>query len=159
MKCPFCSFADTKVVDSRLGKEGNNIRRRRECIDCQRRFTTYERVEETLPLVVKKDGRREPFDRLKIVQGMQKACEKRPVSITTIEKEVDRLELSLQESGEKEIESTRIGEAVMEALREIDQVAYVRFASVYRQFKDINEFMAELKEILDKGEGKSEDEE
>jgi transcriptional repressor NrdR len=151
MKCPFCGFADTKVVDSRLGKEGNNIRRRRECIDCERRFTTYERVEETLPLVVKKDGRRETFDRTKIIAGMQRACEKRPVSIATIEKMVDRLELSLQESGEKEIDSARIGEAVMGALHEIDEVAYVRFASVYRQFKDINEFMAELTDILAKG--------
>jgi transcriptional repressor NrdR len=154
MKCPFCGFADTKVIDSRLGREGNNIRRRRECVDCERRFTTYERVEETLPLVVKKDGRREPFDRLKIISGMQRACEKRPVSIATIEKMVDRLEVTLQESGEKEIEASRIGKAVMEALHDIDEVAYVRFASVYRQFKDINEFMAELKEILAKDEGR-----
>ncbi|HEX9873366.1 MAG TPA: transcriptional regulator NrdR [Deferrimonas sp.] len=150
MKCPFCGFVDTKVIDSRLGKEGNNIRRRRECVDCERRFTTYERVEDTLPLVVKKDGRRESFDRMKIIGGMQRACEKRPVSISTIEKVVDRLELTLQESGEKEMESSRIGQAVMEALKNIDEVAYVRFASVYRQFKDINEFMAELKEILAK---------
>lgn len=148
MKCPFCSFIDTRVVDSRLGKEGNNIRRRRECIECGRRFTTYERVEETLPLVIKKDGRREAFDRAKIIAGMQRACEKRPVSIATIEKAVDRLELSLQESAEREIDASRIGEAVMDALRDIDQVAYVRFASVYRQFKDINEFMDELKGIL-----------
>ncbi len=153
MKCPFCGFADTKVIDSRLGKEGNNIRRRRECIDCERRFTTYERIEETLPLLIKKDGRREPFDRHKIIAGMQKACEKRPVSIATIEKVVDRLEQSFQECGEKEIDASRVGEAVMDALREIDQVAYVRFASVYRQFKDINEFMLELKGILDKVEG------
>ncbi|ALC16793.1 transcriptional regulator NrdR [Desulfuromonas soudanensis] len=150
MKCPFCGFVDTKVIDSRLGKEGNNIRRRRECVDCERRFTTYERVEDTLPLVVKKDGRRESFDRMKIIGGMQRACEKRPVSISTIEKVVDRLELTLQESGEKEMDSSRIGQAVMEALKNIDEVAYVRFASVYRQFKDINEFMAELKEILAK---------
>lgn len=153
MKCPFCDFSDTKVIDSRLGREGNNIRRRRECMECGRRFTTYERVEEILPLVVKKDGRREPFDRLKIIAGMQRACEKRPVSIATIEKVVDRLELTLQESGEKEIETTRIGAAVMEALHTIDEVAYVRFASVYRQFKDINEFMAELKDLLARGEG------
>ena len=152
MKCPFCGFSDTKVIDSRLGKEGNNIRRRRECIDCERRFTTYERVEESLPLVIKKDGRRETFDRQKIIAGMQRACEKRPVSIATIEKMVDRLEVSLQESGEREIDASRIGEAVMEALRDVDQVAYVRFASVYRQFKDINEFMHELKGILDKAE-------
>jgi transcriptional repressor NrdR len=155
MKCPFCGFADTKVIDSRLGREGNNIRRRRECVDCERRFTTYERVEETLPLVIKKDGRREAFDRTKIIAGMQRACEKRPVSIGTIEKFVDRLELMLQESGEKEVDASRIGEAVMGALHGIDEVAYVRFASVYRQFKDINEFMAELKDILAKGENRA----
>ena len=151
MKCPFCSHDDTRVVDSRLGKEGNNIRRRRECIDCERRFTTYERVEETLPLVIKKDGRRETFDRQKIISGIQRACEKRPVSIATIEKVVDQMELSLQESGEKEVYASRIGEAVMSALQSIDEVAYVRFASVYRQFRDINEFMSELKDILAKG--------
>jgi len=148
VKCPFCAYLDTKVIDSRLGKEGNSIRRRRECIACERRFTTYERVEEMQPLVIKKDGRREPFDRMKIVGGMQRACEKRPVSIEVIDKVVDRLEMSFLESGEREIESTRIGEAVMEALRDLDEVAYVRFASVYRQFKDINEFMNELKDIL-----------
>ena len=148
MKCPFCGFNDTKVVDSRMGKEGNNIRRRRECIDCERRFTTYERVEESLPLVVKKDGRREMFDRAKIIAGIQRACEKRPVSIATIEKFVDSFQQSLQENGEKEIEAVKIGNAVMEALQGIDEVAYVRFASVYRQFKDINEFMSELKDIL-----------
>jgi transcriptional repressor NrdR len=151
MKCPFCDHDDTRVVDSRLGKEGNNIRRRRECIECERRFTTYERIEETLPLVVKKDGRRETFDRQKIVGGMQRACEKRPVSIATIESVVDKLEQSLQESGEKEIDSSRIGEYVMEALQSIDEVAYVRFASVYRQFRDINEFMSELSDILARG--------
>lgn len=151
MKCPFCNYEDTRVVDSRLGKEGNNIRRRRECVECERRFTTYERVEETLPLVVKKDGRREMFDRHKIIAGMQRACEKRPVSIATIEKVVDQLEQSLQESGEKEIPASRVGEAIMEALQSIDEVAYVRFASVYRQFRDINEFMAELTDILAKG--------
>lgn len=152
MKCPFCGCVDTRVIDSRLGREGNNIRRRRECVDCERRFTTYERIEEVLPLVVKKDGRREAFDRTKIIAGMQRACEKRPVSIATVEKFVDRLELNLQESGEKEIEASRIGEMVMSALHGIDEVAYVRFASVYRQFKDINEFMAELKGILARGE-------
>ena len=148
MKCPFCGFNDTKVVDSRMGKEGNNIRRRRECIDCERRFTTYERVEESLPLVVKKDGRREMFDRSKIIAGMQRACEKRPVSIATIERFVDSFQQSLQENGEKEIDAGKIGNAVMESLQAIDEVAYVRFASVYRQFKDINEFMNELKDIL-----------
>lgn len=154
MKCPFCSHDDTRVVDSRLGKEGNNIRRRRECIECERRFTTYERVEETLPLVIKKDGRREVFDRHKIIAGIQRACEKRPVSIATIEKLVDQMEVTLQESGEKEIAASRIGEAIMEALQSLDEVAYVRFASVYRQFRDINEFMSELKDILAKGPAK-----
>jgi transcriptional repressor NrdR len=154
MKCPFCTHDDTRVVDSRLGKEGNNIRRRRECVECERRFTTYERVEETLPLVIKKDGRREAFDRQKIISGIQRACEKRPVSIATIEKVVDQMELTLQESGEKEVAASRIGEAVMEALQSIDEVAYVRFASVYRQFRDINEFMAELTDILAKGAAK-----
>ncbi len=154
MKCPFCSHDDTRVVDSRLGKEGNNIRRRRECVDCERRFTTYERVEESLPLVVKKDGRRETFDRQKIISGIQRACEKRPVSIATIEKVVDQMEVTLQESGEKEIDASRIGEAIMAALQSIDEVAYVRFASVYRQFRDINEFMSELKDILAKGADK-----
>lgn len=151
MKCPFCTHDDTRVVDSRLGKEGNNIRRRRECIECERRFTTYERVEETLPLVIKKDGRREVFDRQKIISGIQRACEKRPVSIATIEKVVDQMEVTLQESGEKEIAASRIGEAIMEALQSLDEVAYVRFASVYRQFRDINEFMSELTDILAKG--------
>jgi transcriptional repressor NrdR len=155
MNCPFCSHVETRVVDSRLGREGNNIRRRRECEQCNKRFTTYERVEEMLPLVVKKDGRREAFDRQKIVAGMQRACEKRPVSIAAIEQFVDRFEQSLQESGDKEIPSNRIGEAVMAALHEIDQVAYVRFASVYREFRDINEFMAELTEILGRGTSKA----
>ena len=154
MKCPFCTHDDTRVVDSRLGKEGNNIRRRRECVECERRFTTYERVEETLPLVIKKDGRREAFDRQKIISGIQRACEKRPVSIATIEKVVDQMEVSLQESGEKEIPASRIGEAIMEALQSLDEVAYVRFASVYRQFRDINEFMSELTDILAKGSTK-----
>ncbi len=149
MKCPFCSHDETRVIDSRLGKEGNNVRRRRECVVCERRFTTYERVEEILPWVIKKDGRREPFDRLKIVAGMQRACEKRPVSIATIEKLVDDMERSLQEKGEKEIPAAQIGQAVMDALHKTDEVAYVRFASVYRQFKDINEFMSELKDLLD----------
>jgi transcriptional repressor NrdR len=154
MKCPFCTHDDTRVVDSRLGKEGNNIRRRRECIECERRFTTYERVEETLPLVIKKDGRREVFDRQKIISGIQRACEKRPVSIATIEKVVDQMEVKLQESGEKEIDASRIGEEIMEALQSLDEVAYVRFASVYRQFRDINEFMSELTDILAKGPAK-----
>ncbi len=153
MKCPFCGFADNRVIDSRIGKEGNSIRRRRECLQCERRFTTYERVEELLPLVVKKDGHRQPFNRHKVIAGMQRACEKRPVSFATIEQIVDQLERQLQESGDREVDSRLIGKAVMDALHEIDEVAYVRFASVYRQFKDINEFMDELKDILAEGGG------
>ncbi len=141
MKCPFCQYLDTKVIDSRLSKEGDIIRRRRECDECLKRFTTYERVEETLPLVVKKDGRREPFDRNKLVNGLLKACEKRPVSIDIIQKTVDRIEARLIERGEKEIPSSGLGEEVMNELRSLDDVAYVRFASVYRSFKDIGEFM------------------
>lgn len=148
MNCPFCSHDDTRVVDSRLGKEGNNVRRRRECPSCERRFTTYERVEEILPWVIKKDGRREAFDRSKIISGMQRACEKRPVSVEQIEAMVDQLERSFQEQGEKELDASLIGKAVMEKLHEADEVAYVRFASVYRQFKDINEFMSELTDLL-----------
>ncbi len=136
------------MIDSRLSGEGDIIRRRRECEICQKRFTTYERVEEMLPMVVKKDGRREPFDRLKIISGLKKACEKRPVSVETLEKLVNDVEKSLQEKGEKEILANQIGEMIMEALHAVDPVAYVRFASVYRSFKDINEFMEELKGIL-----------
>jgi transcriptional repressor NrdR len=148
VNCPFCNHGDTRVVDSRLGKEGKNVRRRRECPECERRFTTYERVEEILPWVIKKDGRREAFDRAKIIAGMQRACEKRPVSIAQIEELVDRLERYFQDSGEKEINASLIGAEVMKSLQAADEVAYVRFASVYRQFKDINEFMHELKELL-----------
>lgn len=150
MNCPFCRYADTRVVDSRLGKEGNNVRRRRECPSCERRFTTYERVEEILPRVIKKDGRREAFDRSKIISGMQRACEKRPVSVEQIEELVDLLERRFQECGDKEISASLIGEAVMDTLQGVDEVAYVRFASVYRQFKDINEFMSELNDLLKK---------
>ncbi len=150
MKCPFCTFHDTKVVDSRPDKGGSTIRRRRECESCGKRFTTHERVEDILPLVLKKDGRRESFDRLKVIGGIQKACEKRPVSVEQIEQMVDRLETRLQESSEREVPSTRIGEWVMNELHQMDQVAYVRFASVYRSFKDINEFMAELQDLLQK---------
>ena len=148
MKCPYCTLLDNKVIDSRLSKDGRTIRRRRECIDCGRRFTTYERLEETLPLVIKKDGRREAFNREKIIEGVKKSCEKRPVSITKIEEFVDSLEVYFQELGKKEIESKEVGERVINSLKEWDEVAYVRFASVYRQFKDINEFMAELETIL-----------
>ncbi len=148
MKCPFCKSLDNKVIDSRLSKDGDVIRRRRECLECDRRFTTYERVEEILPLVVKKNGAREPFDRNKIKAGLTKACEKRPISIEVIEEVTDRIERHFQELGEREIRSSDIGEMVMEALYHLDDVAYVRFASVYRQFKDIQEFMNELKDLL-----------
>jgi len=148
MKCPFCHETENRVIDSRLSKDANMVRRRRECLKCSRRFTTYERVEETMPLVVKKDGRRESYDRIKIVSGLKRACEKRPVSINTIEAIADRIERGLQERGDKEVPSSAIGEAAMRELHDIDQVAYVRFASVYRSFKDINEFMVELEELL-----------
>jgi len=148
MKCPFCANPDSKVVDSRPDKGGAAIRRRRECESCQKRFTTYERVEEMLPLVCKKDGRREQYDRQKVVSGIKKACEKRPVSIEEIERMADRLELRLQESGEREIPTSLIGEWIMKELHGADEVAYVRFASVYRSFKDINEFMVELQDLL-----------
>ncbi len=155
MRCPYCSSTENKVVDSRMGKEGESIRRRRECLTCEGRFTTYERVEEVLPLVIKKDGRREPFDRLKILNGLKKACEKRPVGVEALEKAVSDIEKSLQDKGLKEIPSTMIGEEVMERLHKLDEVAYVRFASVYRSFRDINEFMTELKDILNSKEIKS----
>jgi transcriptional repressor NrdR len=155
MKCPFCSYPESKVVDSRVGKEKDTIRRRRECLGCHKRFTTSERAEDALPLVVKKDGRREPFSRLKILNGLKKACEKRPISINELEKIVNRMELHFQERGEREIKSAEVGERVMEELHRLDGVAYVRFASVYRQFKDIHEFMDELKDLLgDKEEPK-----
>ncbi len=150
MKCPFCGHLDDKVIDSRLSQDGNATRRRRECLSCTKRFTTYERVEETLPLVVKKDGTREAFNRSKILDGLKKACEKRPVSIEDMEKAIDRLEARFMESGEREVQSSIVGEAVMEELRGLDEVAYVRFASVYREFRDVNEFMKELRELLGK---------
>ncbi|MDH4163784.1 MAG: transcriptional regulator NrdR [Nitrospirota bacterium] len=152
MRCPYCSSLDNKVVDSRMGKEGESIRRRRECLKCEGRFTTYERVEEILPSVIKKDDRREPYDRQKILSGLKKACEKRPISVEVLEKTIDNIEKSLQEKGFKEIPSTAIGEEVMNQLHALDEVAYVRFASVYRSFKDINEFMSELKDILSEKE-------
>jgi len=147
MKCPYCSFADNHVIDSRLGKDKNVIRRRRECNECGRRFTTYERIEEMLPLVIKKDGRREQFDRMKILAGLRKACQKRPVSANALERTVDRIEAMLQESNEKEIKSEDIGEAIMNELRSLDDVAYIRFASVYRSFKDAEEFLREVQQI------------
>jgi len=136
------------VVDSRISRDAESIRRRRECLECQKRFTTSERGEETLPLIVKKDGRREPFDRQKIFNGLKKACEKRPISVDTLEKIVSRIEQTLIESGDREVKSSVIGEKVMEELYHLDGVAYVRFASVYRQFKDINQFMKELRDLL-----------
>lgn len=148
MKCPFCGHPESKVVDSRLAKDRETIRRRRECLGCQKRFTTSERAEESLPMVIKKDGRREPFNRGKILNGLKKACEKRPISINVLEKIANRIESHFQERSEREIRSTEIGEKVMEELHRLDGVAYVRFASVYRQFKDIHEFMDELKELL-----------
>jgi len=153
MKCPFCGLLDSKVVDSRNGKGGTSIRRRRECLECNRRFTTYERIEETNLVIVKKDGRREGFDRTKIIDGLEKACEKRPISVEVIGNIVSDLERELQETGEREVHSKVIGEKLINKLYEIDEVAYVRFASVYRSFKDVNQFMDELKELLkEKGE-------
>ncbi|GDX88892.1 transcriptional repressor NrdR [Nitrospirota bacterium] len=147
MKCPFCNELEDKVVDSRMAKEGEVIRRRRECLVCKRRYTTYERVEEILPVVVKKDGRRESFDRSKVLAGLKKACEKRPISTATIETVTDRIEKRIQEMGETEIESRIVGEELMKELHQLDQVAYVRFASVYREFKDIDQFMDELRTL------------
>jgi transcriptional repressor NrdR len=148
MKCPFCGEIDNKVIDSRLSKDGAVIRRRRECILCSRRFTTYEHIEEIPVMIVKKDGRREIFSREKVRSGLQKACEKRNISINVIEEFLDELERDLRETGEKEISSNKIGEKVMAKLHEIDDVAYVRFASVYREFKDVNDFVSELKNLL-----------
>ncbi|MBW1771529.1 MAG: transcriptional repressor NrdR [Deltaproteobacteria bacterium] len=148
MKCAYCGKINNKVIDSRLSKDGRTIRRRRECLECERRFTTYEKLEEVLPMVIKKDGRREPFNREKIIVGIKKACQKRAVSITVIDEFVDSLEIYFQELGKKEIDSKEVGEKVITNLREWDEVAYVRFASVYRQFRDINEFMTELEDIL-----------
>jgi transcriptional repressor NrdR len=155
VKCPFCRDLENKVIDSRLSKEGDVIRRRRECLQCTRRFTTYERAEEAFPLVVKKDGRRETFDRMKIVAGLKRACEKRPVGIEAIEAVVDRIERSLQERGEKEVPSSAIGESLMRELHGLDKVAYVRFASVYRSFEDIGEFMEELETLLKERRGEA----
>ena len=148
MKCPYCTKIDNKVIDSRLSKNGRTIRRRRECIECDRRFTTYEKLVDVLPMIVKKDGRREPFNRENIVSGIRKACQKRPISITKIEEFVDSLETYFQDLGKREVDNAEIGEMVINELKKWDEVAYVRFASVYRQFKDVSEFMAELEEII-----------
>jgi transcriptional repressor NrdR len=148
MKCPFCGNLGDKVVDSRESKEGEVIRRRRECLDCGRRFTSYERIDEIPYMVIKKDGTRERFERQKLVAGLLKACEKRPVSIAAIEGVADAVEATLQERPEKEMPTTEIGALVMDELKRLDKVAYVRFASVYRHFRDIGEFMSELNELL-----------
>ncbi|MCX8064895.1 MAG: transcriptional regulator NrdR [Candidatus Hydrogenedentes bacterium] len=151
MKCPFCNYGKSKVVDSRVSLEGNVIRRRRECLKCTRRYTTYERVEEVSPMVIKKDGRRENFQRWKLRQGLMKAIHKRPISLEQIESLIDDVEKTLFNAGRQEVTSREIGEAVIDRLKKLDEVAYVRFASVYRQFRDINEFMEELKGMLSTG--------
>lgn len=149
MKCPFCSKVEDKVIDSRMSAEGMSIRRRRECLSCGKRFTTYEYVEEAPLMVVKRDGTRKRFDRDKIKMGIMKACEKRPVSMEKIDSIVDEIERDIQRKTEKEVKSTLIGNMVMEKLYDLDEVAYVRFASVYRRFKDVSHFMTELKKFLE----------
>ena len=151
MKCPFCAEIDNKVIDSRLSKDASVNRRRRECLACSRRFTTYEHIEEIPIMIVKKDGRREVFNRDKVRTGMKKACEKRDISMNAIEEFIDELERDLRETGEKEIPSAILGEKIMLKLHEFDDVAYVRFASVYREFKDVNDFVSELKSLLSNG--------
>ena len=148
MKCPFCAEIDNKVIDSRLSKDANVIRRRRECLLCNRRFTTYEHIEEIPIMIVKKDGRREVFNRDKVRSGLKRACEKRNISMIVIEEFIEELERDLREIGEKEIPAHIIGEKIMEKLHDLDDVAYVRFASVYREFKDVNDFVSELKSLL-----------
>lgn len=148
MKCPYCAHPESKVVDSRPADEGSSIRRRRECLECHKRFTTYETMESLPLIVIKRDGRRQTFDRNKLLGSMLKACEKRSVSVATLEKLADEIEQSVQNEMEREIPSTEIGELVMDKLKDVDEVSYVRFASVYRQFKDINTFMAELTKLL-----------
>ena len=153
MKCPYCGFKESKVVDSRAADEGSSIRRRRECLSCGKRFTTYETVESMPMVVIKRDGSRQTFDRRKLVNGMLRACEKRPVSLAQLEKIGEEIEQELQNSLEREISTERVGELVMDKLKSVDEVAYVRFASVYRQFKDINTFMRELNKLLNEDEG------
>ncbi len=150
MKCPYCGYKDDKVVDSRATAEESAIRRRRECLKCGKRFTTYEYIEEVSLMVIKKDGRREPFDRKKVLSGIIKACEKRPISMEKMEDIVIQIERTIQKKSDREVSASRIGELVMERLKALDDVAYVRFASVYRQFKDVGQFMVELKDILNK---------
>jgi transcriptional repressor NrdR len=149
MKCPFCAHLEDKVVDSRESKEGDVIRRRRECLECGKRFTSYERIDQIPHMVVKKDGRRERFDRAKVLAGLLRACEKRPVPIRALEQVADRVEAMVHESPDREVPSVQIGELLMECLRELDKVAFVRFASVYREFKDVDQFMATLKGLLE----------
>jgi len=151
MKCPFCGHLEDKVIDSRATKDGNAIRRRRECLKCEKRFTSYERVEDLMPMVIKKDGSREPFDRQKILKGLDKALHKRPVDMETRDRAVDEIEKKVLSLELKEVPSSVIGEELMERLKEMDKIAYVRFASVYREFKDINEFMDELQDLLKAG--------
>ena len=148
MNCPFCGFREDRVIDSRESKEGDVIRRRRECLQCLRRFTTYERIDEIPNMVVKKDGRREKFDRQKVLTGLLKACEKRPVSMPTLARLIDEVESRLSEKPEREINTTEVGEFLMERLMTIDKIAYVRFASVYRDFKDVEAFLSELKDLM-----------
>ena len=148
MKCPFCGHLEDKVVDSRESKEGDAIRRRRQCLACQRRFTSYERIDEIPYMAVKKDGRRERFDRQKVLAGLLKACEKRPVSMIQLETIADKAEAMVQESSEREVTTRSVGEMIMNELKNLDKVAYVRFASVYLDFKDVQEFMTELKDLL-----------
>lgn len=148
MKCPFCGHLHDKVVDSRESREGDAIRRRRQCLGCRRRFTSYERIDEIPYMVVKKDGRRERFDRQKVLEGLLKACEKRPVSMTQLEAIADKAENMVQESSEREVSTRTVGEMIMNELKNLDKVAYVRFASVYLDFKDVHEFMSELKDLL-----------
>jgi transcriptional repressor NrdR len=148
MTCPFCGHREDKVIDSRESKEGDSIRRRRQCLACERRFTTYERCDEVSSMVIKKDGRRETFDRQKVLNGLLRACEKRPVSMASLSELVDQVESEVLESPERELSTTIIGEHLMDRLRTLDKIAYVRFASVYRDFQDIEEFFGELKDVI-----------
>jgi transcriptional repressor NrdR len=155
MKCPFCGYKEDKVVDSRATAEESAVRRRRECLKCAKRFTTYEYIEDVSMMVIKKDGRREPFDRKKILSGIMRACEKRPISMEKMEDVVTQIERAIQKKSDREVAANRIGELIMEKLKALDEVAYVRFASVYRQFKDVGQFMEELKDILGKEKKRS----
>ena len=150
MRCPFCGYAESKVIDSRPAEEGATIRRRRECLACQKRFTTYEIMERLPLIVVKRDGSRQTFDKIKVMNGMLRACEKRPVSLQSLERIADEIEQELQNSLEREVSTAEIGEMVMSKLKDVDEVAYVRFASVYRQFKDVNTFFEELQKLIDR---------